>query len=103
MVGSIKYRLAVAQQDNLRGLVRNPKIFRDLVGNRAVGDQVEVIKVEHIGAEIPCALQPELGMCADPTAGTVFEDDHRLPVRGLPQLIYLLRLVQDFPVLKYGF
>ncbi|MEY4134252.1 MAG: hypothetical protein RL386_602 [Bacteroidota bacterium] len=103
MVRSIKNGLPVAQKDDLWRLVGYPEVHRDLIGNGAVGDQVEVIKVELVRAEIPFTLQPEFSMGTNPTAGAVLKNDHRLLVRGLPQLIQLLRLVQYFPILEDGF
>ena len=62
---------AVPNQKHLRRFVVHRKIFRDLIGNMAVPDQVKIIKINTIRGLFP--FQPCFGKELVRTARTVLE------------------------------
>ena len=86
----------VDNEQDLRGFVFYPKGFRDFVGDGAIADEVEVVKID--GFRLPVSFEPVLDQGACGAARTVLE--YELGAAGGPfaDLVQLFFFLQGNPI-----
>jgi len=73
IVGFAENSFSIPDNDQLRALVDNSEALRNGIGNRPVGQQIEVIERHKFGGKVPFGIQIPANGPADGTACTVFE------------------------------
>src|SRR5690606_26272336 len=90
---------AILDQQKLWRFVANLEEFGNFVGNRAVSEQIEVVRFYVLQTTIrPLALEPAFGGGAYGAAGAVLKNYYRLLFRFFGQGFYLRNIVKLFPL-----